>query len=132
MQSQPLKKVLLSNAAFSALTGLVLIAAHPFIAQLMGGHPQWIYLALGIGLCVFAVDVGFIATRNKINEAWVKLILAADVAWVIASVAIIAFGQTYLSYEGNVLILTIALLVTLFSLLEYQYINTERTRAYPV
>lgn len=128
MKSLPLKKVLLSNAAFSALTGLILIVDHQSIALLMGAHPAWIYLTLGVGLCIFALDVGFVATRNKINKTWAKMILAADISWVAGSAALIAFGQSFLSNQANILILVIGLLVAIFSFLEYQFIvNNDNT-----
>ena len=123
MNEKALKNVLLTNALFSVFCGIFLIFAPGQIANLMGGHPEWIYLALGVGLIVFAADVAFVATRAAINPLFAKMILWADIGWVLGSVALLAFGHSLFSVPGLMAIIAIGALVGLFSVLEHRHMK---------
>ncbi|MCG8671312.1 MAG: hypothetical protein MI867_18040 [Pseudomonadales bacterium] len=129
MNEKALKNVLLSNAMFSVFCGILLIIAAEQIANLMGGHPEWIYLALGVGLILFAADVAFVATRKTINPLFAKMILWADIGWVVASIALLAFAHSLFSMSGLMAILAIAAVVGLFGVLEHHHMKAPTAAA---
>ncbi|MEM6846196.1 MAG: hypothetical protein AAF632_28550 [Bacteroidota bacterium] len=52
-----LQKALLINAIFSGLSGIVLIAAHNYLAQLFAVENKSIFWIIGALLIVFAVSI---------------------------------------------------------------------------
>ncbi|MEM7441983.1 MAG: SRPBCC family protein [Pseudomonadota bacterium] len=117
------RRALLGNAAFSLLTGLVCLAAPTWVASVLftGGFifesltgPMAV-LDLGIGLVVFAALVFFAARQQVLNLTWICLIIAADIAWVLLSIALYVFASASLTTSGTVLVLAVALVVAIFA-----------------
>lgn len=123
MNQHALKNVLLGNAMFSTACGVLLVIAPDTFANLMGSHPEWIYLALGIGLLVFAADVAWVATRKTINKTFATAILWADIGWVTGSAMLLVLGASLFSTMGLLLVVAIALIVAVLSALEYRAIH---------
>lgn len=120
MKTPSLKTTLLANAIFSTGCAVILLAFYQQIAVIMGNHPSWLYLALGIGLLIFAADVALVGTRKTINRKFSQWILWADIGWVVASIVLLVIGQSFLTTTANLLIAGISLMVGLFAVLEYR------------
>lgn len=113
-----LKYTLLANAAFSGLGGILCITANGFLTEFMGiSEGVYLYI-LGVGLIIFGIDVAFTATRKTINPLFVKMIIGADVVWIIASFLITALMPQLFGFNGIVLIQFIALDVAVFAILQ--------------
>ena len=110
-----LRNALFTNAAFSGLSGILcLIAAEP-LTLFLGLTETYILYTIGVILLVFAADVAMTARQKPINPLFAKLIIAADLAWVIASF-VVSFAFTSLfTFEGILLIEGIALVVLGFA-----------------
>lgn len=113
-----LRLVLQANAAFSAVGGLLAVAAASFVSDKGGiGHVALTRL-VGLGLLVFAVDV-LMTSRTRGNELLqgALLISLADITWVITSLIVIATVD--LTTAGTVVGLLQAAAVLDFGVTQY-------------
>ena len=98
-----LRRTLWGNAAFSVVSGAVLAAfAGPFAASqrtgpvsLMGLDLVIVFELLGMGVIAFGALCAWVASRETLPQAWARVIFAADLAWVAASVLVLALPATW-------------------------------------
>jgi hypothetical protein len=111
-----LRRALHANGAFSALSGVVLLAAANPLARLLGLNDALILIVTGVSLLLYAAGLFRNARREIINhaEAWTAVIL--DFAWVIGSAVVIFAGV--LTTTGNWLVAIVADIVLLFGVLQ--------------
>jgi len=114
MQSSVLKSALLSNAVFSAVSGVVLIVFGGVTADLIGIGEPLIYQVIGAGLIGFAGVVSWTGTRTPINPFWATLISVADGLWVVGTALLIVFAFGALKPTGIVALLVVAGVVAFF------------------
>lgn len=96
-----LKNVLLVNAVSSGVTGIGLLGFSPTVAVLFGVPSPLPVSFVGIFLIVFAVFVFIEGRRSVPQVSRVKIIVALDTLWVVASLLIVAlqlFGLTTIGY----------------------------------
>jgi len=119
-----LRKALLGNALFSALSGLTLIFAQKSVLQILGLFNRVSLVVLGVGLIIFAATLVVNARRQRVktSDAWVAVLM--DVAWVLASYVLI-FVLPF-SMEGKWVIGVVAELVLLFAILQFMGIRRIR------
>ena len=121
-----LRRTLWGNAIFSVVSGAVLAAfAEPFAAiaahgpvSVLGLDLAIVFELLGLGVIVFGALCAWVASRETLPQAWARVIFAADLAWVVASVAVLAMPATW-SMAGFVGIGVVALIVADLAILEY-------------
>ena len=121
-----LRRTLWGNAIFSVVSGAVLaIFAAPFAAIAahdpttgLGLDLAIIFELLGLGVIVFGVLCAWIASRPTMPQGWARLVFAADLAWVVASILVLTVPATW-SMAGFVGIGVVALIVADFVILEY-------------
>ncbi|MEH6403484.1 MAG: hypothetical protein V7750_08955 [Sneathiella sp.] len=113
-----LKNTLLVNAANSTVAGLLCLIANGPITQFMGLNDSLYLYIIGAGLVLFGLDVGYTATRNPINAKFVKMIIGADIGWVIASFLLVGLAPELFSTYGAILIEVVALSVAAFAFLQ--------------
>src|SRR5436190_16168092 len=117
--ARPLRRVLQVNAFFSGISGAgILLAAGP-IARLLGVEASWPIALLGADLLLFAAWVGYEAMRTVLRVRRARVVLALDIAWVLASAVIIVFDPFGLSTAGKWAVAAVADVVAVFALLEY-------------
>lgn len=80
-----LRRVLLVDAAACALIGALLTAAAGTIAG-WTALPHSLLLIAGVALLPVGAFIGFVATRARISEPAVWLIIVGNGAWVVASI----------------------------------------------
>ncbi len=128
--SSVLRPALGANAIFSGSCGLVLLIAPGSAAGWMGGGPPLIYALLGLGLVAFALAPAVLATRPHPVRRWVGLVTASDLAWVFATLGILAGpGWGRLADQGARILLVVAACVLLLAVL--QMIGLSRTGPTP-
>jgi len=105
-KSSFLKKALLSNAVFSAVSGTAMALAAPWLSEGMGISEAIILRVIGVSLLGFAVVLFLNATRTDIDrkQAWAAVVL--DFTWVIGSVALVALQM--LTAAGNWAVVAVA------------------------
>lgn len=121
-----LRLTLWGNAVFSIVSGAVLagfagpfarIAAHEPVS-LLGLDLAIVFELLGLGVIAFGALCAWVASRKTLPLAWARAIFAADLAWVVASVLVLAVPATW-SVAGFVGIGVVALIVADFAIMEY-------------
>jgi hypothetical protein len=119
-----LKKALNGNAAFSVVSGVVVLSLNDWLVKFLG-LPDTVSLALlGMTLVVYAILLWLNARRSKIGiiEAWVAVIM--DMAWVISSYVLIVVVP--ISVGGKWVVALVAELVLAFAVL--QWLGIRRVR----
>jgi len=127
--SRLLRLALRANAAFSTVSGLVLAVTAPLLGPWLGIPPLGLAV-VGLGLLPFAWLLFRNAVRTPIHEPEARLAVGADIAWVMGSVALVAFDPLGLALAGRVAVIVIALCVADFALL--QALGLGRLRRAPL
>lgn len=112
-----LRIALRGNAAFSATSGLVSLVAAGSLATLLGVPEAQVLTALGAQLLVFAAFLVWLSTRERIHPGLAMAVIAADVAWVIGTVPVVA--ADFLTTVGVWTVLGIADVVAVFAALQW-------------
>jgi hypothetical protein len=121
-----LRRTLWGNAIFSVISGAVLaifagpfaqVAAHGPIS-LMGLDLAIVFELLGLGVIAFGALCAWVASRETLPQAWARVIFAADLAWVVGSVLVLALPATW-TMAGFAGIVVVALIVADLAILEY-------------
>ena len=97
MPSPILTRTLVLNAGFSGLSGALLVVGASWLAPWLG-IPLWLTAGLGVGLVVFAIAVALVARRPR--QSLVRLVIAADSAWVVGAIAVILGFPNAMSSAG--------------------------------
>ena len=114
-----LRRVLLGNIAFSVLSGAACLLGANALAAFMGIPQPAILMALGGALLLFALGVYLTASQRPLDRRKATAIFAADVAWVVGSLGVLALDLFGLTTEGRWLVLIIADVVLGFAVLEF-------------
>ena len=88
-----LRRSLLGNAAFSTLSGLVLLAAARSVERLTGLGPRWLLMAIGAGLLLFAVGLVAVAHGRPLDRRRAVVTTAMDFGWVAGSAVLLVLGR---------------------------------------
>lgn len=123
--SQLLRNTLRANAAFSMLSGAMLVVACAALAKSFAISDSRILLAIGLGLLPFGLRLFQNASKPQIDMTEAKLAVVLDVAWVLGSAAVLAAGV--LSSTGNWAVAIVADLVLVFAVA--QTIGLRRIQA---
>lgn len=114
------RTVLGLNAGFSILTGATLLVAGSALTGVMFAEPaHWqtlVFLALGIGLLIFAIDLVMLASDRFVTKGKVMAVIAADAGWVVGSAALLMFDRHLFTTTGAMIIAGVAALVAVFAL----------------
>jgi len=124
-----LKKALMSNAAFSGISGLTILFGNHWLVKLLGLQEKVSLSVLGVGLIVYAILLALNARRPevKISDAWVAVVL--DAVWVAGSYVLI-FVIPF-SVAGKWIVALVAELVLLFAVLQWVGIRKIRKSEQP-
>lgn len=125
-KSYLLRRALQWNAAFSTLSGIIMLTAFGPLGQFMGVALPALYIIIGAMLIVFAASLFLNARRTDINLTEAKISTVMDVAWVVGSIIVLFWPGVGLTLEGKWAIAIVADIVGLFALL--QWIGIRRLR----
>ena len=116
----PLIRALLHNALFSGASALLLFASAGWIATQLGlGSTMPVY-ATATALVLFALQLAKIVRTGVIRSWEIAGIIGGDVAWVVASVVLVAIFFDSLTATGLVLVDLVALAVLVFAIRQYR------------
>lgn len=126
-----LRNTLTANAAFSGLTGLATAVLSGALADPLG-IPQPILVVVGLGLVPYALLLRRFATDAQLRgqQAWIAI--GADLAWVGASVLVLAVSPGSLTTLGHWVIGIVALGVADFAVLQWVGVRRLGTGDAPV
>jgi hypothetical protein len=125
-QITSLRFALLADAAASGATGLMMIAGADLLTGLLG-LPVPLMRTAGLVLVPYVALVAFVGTRQNIPHGAVKAIVALNIAWVLASVGLLAGGFVAPTALGYAFVIFQAVVVGVFA--ELQIIGLRRERA---
>lgn len=113
-----LNRVLLLNSLSSGVTGLGLILFASTVATLFGVSTGTAFTEVGIFLVVFAIVVFMESRSNPHRVGRLRLIIVADVTWVVVSLAIVFLQLFNLTTIGYATIGAVALWVAAMAYLQ--------------
>ena len=122
-----LRRGLIGNAIFSAISGAVMIVGSGQVSDFTGLTPGWVPAAIGAGVLLWALDVGWIARRDEIKPSQAWFVIGGDLLWVVTSFAIILAGVPELTAAGKWTVGILAEIVGVFAVV--QYLGLRRLRA---
>jgi hypothetical protein len=118
-RSSLLRRVILADGVFTLLGGLLLTVDAGPIAALIGLPSSWILTILGLFCVGYSALLFLAARRSPIDRRQVLGFILGDVAWVVASAAILLGGWAPLTTAGVWLVLIVADIVGVFAALKY-------------
>lgn len=114
-----LRRTLVVNGLFSAISGALILLLSGPIATYFGLPSPTAMMALAVVILAFALFVYLTLRSVPMNRTQATLILIGDIVWVVAS-AIILVGDLFsLTAGGKVMVLIAALIVADFALFEW-------------
>ena len=116
--SRLLRASLRGNAAFSALSGIVMIAAAAPLGALMGIAAPYLLPAAGAVLILYSGTLWWNARRPEVSRAEARIAAALDVAWVVLSAVLLLVAPSLLAPAGRWLVAAVALCVAAFAVLQ--------------
>lgn len=121
-----LRYALLADAVASGATGLLMIAGADLLTSLLG-LPVALMREAGLLLVPYVALVAFVGTRETISRPAVKLIIALNVLWVVASIGLLISGLVAPTMLGYAFVIAQAVAVGVFA--ELQVIGLRRSAA---
>lgn len=124
-----LRVALRANAAFSGLSGIVMLFGAGPLAVFIGFAHPWLLRFIGVSLVVFALTLIRTASRRRVDvrEAWTAV--ALDGGWVVGSAIIIAMG--FLNGRGNWTLAFVSDFVLLFAILQFVGLRISSAKRFP-
>ncbi|MFI4935902.1 MAG: hypothetical protein ACHP7N_14875 [Caulobacterales bacterium] len=111
---------LLANASFSLGCGLAFCLNGRVVAGLLlAGAPAAggaVMTGLGVALLIFAVLVALVALSKRLTAKTVWALSASDVAWVLASLALLGADNALFTQAGVAAVAVVALAVLVFAM----------------
>jgi hypothetical protein len=123
-----LRRTLYGNAAFSVVSGVILaMFAGALVRASVGAAPATVLgldfsivvLALGLAVLGFGALCWFIASRPQMPVTLARIILWADIGWVLGSALLLALAAPTLTGRGFALIIAPALVVADLAIFEW-------------
>lgn len=125
-----LDRIVTANAAFSAASGSALAMVASFWSAQFGDAPAPLFVALGVGLLVFATIIAAVAGRGASPREG-KAIAALDAGWVLGTVALLAFAADRYTGAGMAAAIGAAVAVGGFGWAQYRAASRLTTRVAP-
>ncbi len=114
-----LLRILLGNAIFSGVSGLLFTFASAPIASFLGIDASIVILLIGIGLAGYAFLIYPNASRNEISKAFVLTAVIADSTWVLLSLVLLLTNWVPFTVESKWAVGIIAAIVDVFATLQF-------------
>ena len=123
-----LLRALRMNAVFSGVSALLLLIAAPWVAAQLGLKTALPVYVTGGLLALFSLQLANIVRTRKIQRVEIAAIIFGDIAWVVASVVLVALYYSSLTVTGFVLVDLVAIAVLYFAIRQIQGLRAlERT-----
>ncbi len=113
-----LRTSLRANAAFSAISGAVMIAAAGPLAALMGIAVSAVVPPVGVILVLYAGGLWWSARRPQVNPTEARIAVSMDLAWVVLSAALLLLAPSLLTPAGRWIVAAVAVCAAAFAILQ--------------
>ena len=119
-----LRRAILADAIFSGVSALLLTFGAGELAPL-SNLPAALLREAGLFLIAYAALVGWLGSRQSMPKALVGIVIAGNIAWTVASIALLFSGAVAPNLLGEVFVAIQA--ITVGVLAELQYIGLRRS-----
>ncbi len=124
-----LLRALLLNAGFSAFAALMMFIAGGWLAEQLGLNSAVNVYAVAGFLVLFALQLGNIVRTRKIRTWEIAGIISGDIAWVVASMILVALYYQSITATGLIVIDIVAVAVLGFAVLQVRGLMQFRRMA---
>lgn len=118
-----LRYAIKGNAIFSISSAITLLLSSRPIAKIMNLAAPKSLVYIGIGLFIFAITLFHNAFRKELKSTQIRFIIIQDWLWVIGSLILLIWNPFGISMIGNYIIAGVALIVTIFAILQHRTLN---------
>jgi hypothetical protein len=122
--SQFLRRALLADAVFSGIAAMVLTLDAGALAPMLA-LPEALLRETGLFLIAYTALVGWLGTRQTMPKILVTIVIAGNIAWTIASIALLFSGTVTPNLLGEGFVAAQAIATGVFA--ELQYIGLRRS-----
>ena len=112
-----LSKAMIENALFSGLAGLVLIVGAAGLDGWLGVN-AWLLAAIGVGLVVYAADLVWWSRSPRWLVTGGRMAVVADLGWVVAAAALIAFTAV-LTTQGEAALALVSVVIAALAAVQW-------------
>ncbi len=119
-----LRRAILADAVFSGVSAVLLTFGADALAPWLN-LPEALLRETGLFLIAYAALVGWLGTRQSMPKALVRIVIAGNAAWTIASIALLFSGAVTPNLLGEAAVAIQAIAVGAFA--ELQYIGLRRS-----
>jgi hypothetical protein len=119
-----LRRALLADAIFSGTSAVVLTLGAGALAQLLN-LPDALLRETGLFLILYAALVGWLGTRQTLPKMWAAIVVAGNVAWTLASFALLFSSLVTPNLLGEIMVTAQAVATGVFA--ELQYMGLRRS-----
>lgn len=113
-----LRRSMRANAGFSGISGLVCLLGATALADFTGVPETTVFRVLGVILVLYAADLFWITSREKISVGFGITAVILDFAWVIGSIILLLGGFFPLTTAAKWTVLLLAEVVSIFALVQ--------------
>jgi len=122
--SQFLRRALLADAVFSGIAAVVLTLDAGALAPLLD-LPEALLRETGLFLIAYTALVGWLGTRQTMPKVLVAIVIAGNIAWTVASIALLFSGAVTPNLLGEAFVVAQAIATGVFA--ELQHIGLRRS-----
>ena len=119
MNDRLLRTALRGNGVFSAVSGAMMVVASRPLAEFIGLAWPSALLIMGVLTLLYALDLFWFTSRETINMTFAWLTIILDVAWVVASVALLLADPLGFTVAGKWFVGLMAEAVALFAVVQW-------------
>jgi hypothetical protein len=119
-----LRRAIQADAIFSGVSALLLTFGAGELAAL-SNLPTGLLRETGLFLIAYAAVVGWLGSRQSMPKALVAIVIAGNVAWTVASIALLFSGAVTPNLLGEAFVAVQAIIVGVLA--ELQYIGLRRS-----
>ena len=113
-----LRRTLRTNAGFSGISGLIGLLGADALAAFTGIPEATVFRVLGVALILFAADLFWVASREKVNLEFGITAVILDIVWVVGSVILLLGGFLPLTLAGKWIVLLLSEVVSIFAIIQ--------------
>lgn len=113
-----LSRVLLADALSCAAAGLLLLLANGFLSTVFG-LPWTLLVIAGAALLLFALPVGWLATRSELKRKAVWAVIGVNAVWAVDSVLLLVSGFVEPTPLGQAFVVAQAVAAAVFAELQF-------------
>jgi len=124
--SSLLRRALIADCMFSGLSALALVVDAAALARLTE-LPETLLRETGLFLILYAALVGWLGSRTAIARAWIVLVIAGNVAWTVASLALLLSSAVHPNLFGEIAVVVQAAATAVLA--ELQYVGLRRSES---